>query len=298
MKNYLKISFSFLLFGACVWLLSSCQKMRQGSFTGVNTTVFGTYQAILLGGSGGGTIYAVNVCHRGDAADSVAFALLPDSAKSYLTATYAGYTFKKAYKIVTAAGVTEGYVVAITFNGNPVALKFNATGGFVAVLEQREGGDLNGPGWHEGGLFGDRDGRHRDTVALSALPTAVTAYMTSNYPGDTLKHALVNRDSSYVVISEDKGVFATEFSKTGTFIERVQIYPHVVGAITLTQATLPAAVSSYLTTTYPAYVFDNAFELTLNGSANGYLVFIDANSTKYLAVFNASGTFVRTIAIR
>ena len=287
-----------MLLGTSVLMFSSCQKMEQTPLARVNTTPFDTYQAILLGGGGASAVYAFNVCPRGDAADTVAFASLPDSVQSYLTATYAGYTFKKAYKIVTHAGITEGYVVAITFNGNPVALKFNATGEFVAVLEQRQGGDLNGPGWHEGGIFDNRDGRHRDTIALSALPATVTAYMTSNYPNDTLKHALVNRDSSYVVLSIDKGVFATEFSKTGTFIERVQIYPHVVGAITLTQATLPASVSSYLTATYPAYVFDNAFELTLNGSATGYLVFIDANSTKYLVIFNASGTFVRTIAIR
>jgi len=263
------------------------------------TANFGTNQSIVIGKTGSGsTLYAVNTCRHGDAADSVAFASLPDSTKTYLTANYAGYTFRKAYKIVTHAGVVEGYVVFIAFNGNPVALKFNATGGFSAVLEQREDRDLDGPGWHEGGIFGDRDGRHRDTIALTALPTSILTYITTNYPTDTLKHAMVNKDSSYVVISADNGVFATEFSKTGAFINRVQIYPHVVKVTTLTQAALPAPVSSYLMATYPAYVFDNAFQLKLNGTISGYLVVIDANSTKYLLVFNGNGGFERVHVLR
>lgn len=262
-------------------------------------TNFGTNQSIALGtSSSGSTLYAVNTCSRGSRADTIAFASLTDSTKAYLTATYPGYTFKKAYKILNPSGTIDGYVVFITYNGNPVALRFNPKGVFITVLEQREEHDLDGPGWHEGGIFGDRDGMHRDTIALSALPTAIKTYMTTTYPTDTLKHAMVNRDSSYVVISADNGVFATEFSKTGTFIQRVQIYPHVVSVTTLTQAALPASVSSYLTATYPAYVFDNAFQLKLNGTVNGYLVVINANSTKYLVLFNGSGAFVRVKVIR
>jgi len=302
MKNYFKSQITLICCCVFALALSSCQKLVQTpakASGAVTPTNFGTSQSIVIGkSSSGSTLYAVNVCRHGDAADSIAFASLTDSTKAYLSTTYAGFTFKRAYKISTHAGVIEGYVVFITFNGNPVALKFKATGGFIAVLEQREDHDLDGPGWHEGGVFGDRDGHHRDTIAITTLPAAITTYMTINYPTDTLKHAMVNKDSSYVVISADNGVFATEFSRTGAFIERVQIYMHVVRIATLTQAILPATISAYLTATYPAYVFGNAFQLKINGTTAGYLVFIDANSTRYALIFNGKGGFERVQVIR
>jgi hypothetical protein len=240
----------------------------------------------------------VNICHPGDLADSVAFSSLPDTIGKYLTANYSGYTFTKAYEILSSTKVIEGYVVTIVFNGNPVGLSFNTGGIFIRVLEQREGRDLKGMGWHEGGRFGDRDNHHPDTIALSVLPTIIKAYFTTNYPNDTLKHALINRDSSYVVISSDKGIFATGFTASGTFIKRIQLYPHVVNAVTLSQAQLSASISTYLTSTYPAYVFNTAFEVKLNGTVKSYLVFIEANSTKYLVYFDATGTFVKSLVIR
>lgn len=68
---------------------------------------------------------------------------------------------------------------------------FDASGILVRVLEQREKGELNGKGWHEGGCFGNRDGHHRDTVAVSALPATIPSYFTTNYPKDTLNMRLL-----------------------------------------------------------------------------------------------------------
>jgi Putative beta-lactamase-inhibitor-like, PepSY-like len=303
MKKFSNISFLLLVIAASISLLSSCQKSGQSpaktsSSATVNTVAFATNQAVVLAATSTDTIYAVNTCHPGQLLDTVAFSALPDTVGKYLTANYAGYTLKKVYEIVNSAKAVQGYVVTITFNGSPVGLAFNATGIFVKVLEQREGRDLNGKGWHEGGRFGDRDDLHRDTIALSALPAVITTYFSANYPNDTLKHALINRDSSYVVLSINNGVFVSEFTSAGTFIKRIQVYPHVVTRASLTQATLPAGISTYLTTTYPAYVFDVAFSVSLNGVLKGYLVFIDANTTKYLVRFDASGSFVKSVAIR
>lgn len=77
----------------------------------------------------------------------------------------------------------------IYYNNKPVGLLFDSAGAFVRVLEQRERGDLNGSGHHNGGRFEHRDGKGRDTVALNALPPAVTAYFASNYFNDTLVKA-------------------------------------------------------------------------------------------------------------
>lgn len=304
MKNSLKISFGLLMLALSVSIFSSCNKTLQVSPTSSNSNgqvtsaAFLNSQALAVAVNGTDTIYIVNTCHPGSKADTVASLALPDSTSTYLTANYASYTFKKAFKILNSSGVLQGYVVVILYNGNPIGLKFDATGGFIVVLEQREGQDLKGQGWHEGGKFGDRDGHHKDTIAITALPSSITSYMTTNYPKDTLVHALVNRDSSYNVISKDTGVYITQFTKASVFIKRVQLFPHVKTITTLTQNQLPASVSTYLTTTYPAYVFDAAYQVNVNGVLKGYAVVIDANSTKYLVTFDSGGVFVKAYAIR
>jgi len=244
-------------------------------------------------------IFVVNCYPAGAKKDSLtSFSSLPDTIGKYLTANYAGYTFQKAFKITTASNTVDGYVVIITYNGKPVGLKFNASGIFVAVLEQREGHDLIGKGWHDGGCFGDRDGGHKDTLAISALPSAIKSYFASNYPTDTLLHAVVNFDATYIVISANNGLFATEFTSGGTFIKRVQIYPHAEKHAAIAQSALPAAVSTYLTNTYPGYVFDKAFTETVNNVLKGYFVFINANNTRLVVQFDASGSFVKTTVLR
>src|SRR6185312_10821530 len=115
---------------------------------------------------------------------------------------------------------------------------------------------------------------------------------------DTLKHAFVNRDTTYLVISKDTGLYATTIKSNGTLIKRFKIYLHVISHTTLTASALPASVSSYLTTTYPGYVFENAFEVLLNGAAKGYVVIIEENTTKYIIVFDAGGNFKGAHTIR
>lgn len=244
-------------------------------------------------------IFVVNCYPPGAKKDSLtSFASLPDTIGKYLTANYAGYTFQKAFKITTASNTVDGYVVVITYNGKPVGLKFDANGVFVAVLEQREGHDLKGKGWHDGGCFGDRDDGHRDTLAVSALPATIKAYFAANYPTDTLLHAVVNFDATYIVISADNGLFATAFTSGGSLIKRIQVYPHVEKHTAIAQSALPATVSAYLTATYPGYVFDKAFSETVNKVLKGYFVFINANNTRLVVQFDASGTFVKTTVLR
>jgi len=244
-------------------------------------------------------IFVVNCYPPGAKKDSLtSFSSLPDTIGKYLTANYAGYTFQKAFKITTASGTANGYVVIITYNGKPVGLKFDANGVFVAVLEQREGHDLMGKGWHDGGCFGNRGGNFKDTLAVSALPTAIKTYFATNYPTDTLLHAVVNFDATYIVISADNGLFATAFTSGGTFIKRIQIYPRPEHHASIAQSALPASVTTYLTTTYPGYVFDKAFTETVNGTLKGYFVFINANNTRLVVQFDASGNFVKATVLR
>ncbi len=248
--------------------------------------------------SSGDSIYVINTCERNQKRDSIAFTSLSAITGTYLTDNYAGYTPLKAFSIKDSSGNIKGYVVIIKFNDKPVGLKFDATANFVKVLEQREGRDINGRGYHEGGHFDDRDGKKRDTIALTNLSGTITAYLAANYPQDTLKKAFSTRDKSIIVLSVNNGVFATVFNTSGSFIKRMQLAAKHGRADVIDLSALPAASQTYLTATYPNYVFKHAFKINSNGVLTGYVVFIDSNGTKYAVQFDAAGVFVKAMTVR
>jgi hypothetical protein len=286
-----------LLLGAMIGL-ASCQK-ESGSKTATNTSTTPTTGAIAISLASGSTdtVYMVGCFGKHDQKDSVAFSALPAIIGTYLSTNYSGYTFKKAYTITDSTKTLTNYIVVIKYNSALVGLKFTAGGVFVSVLEQRAGHDMKGPGWHHGGPFDNRDGKHRDTIAVSALPAAVTSYFKTTYPTDTLLHASVTPDSAYLLISKNNGLYATAVKANGTLIKRVQIDQHVGKHTAITEAALPAAITTYLTATYPGYVFDKAFSHSAAGVIKGYDVEITSNNTKYVIVFDAGGTFVKSFAV-
>ncbi|MDN5285226.1 MAG: putative beta-lactamase-inhibitor-like, PepSY-like [Mucilaginibacter sp.] len=301
----MKFIYFMLLVLGTVGCLSSCKKnsaskSADATSTSSTSTAATSTGAIAVSLASGTTdsLYMVGCYGRHDKKDTVAFSALPTAIGTYLTANYSGYSFKKAYTITDSLKAVVNYIVTIKYNSNYIGLKFTATGTFVSVLEQRTGPDLIGKGWHFGGPFDNRDGKHRDTIALSALPTAVTSYFSTNYPTDTLLHASIAIDSTYILISKNNGLFATAIKANGTFVKRIQIDKHVGYKLTaVTEANLLANITTYLTTTYPGYVFDKAYSLSLNGTVKAYAVLITSNSTKYAVVFNANGTFVATFAV-
>ena len=129
----------------------------------------------------GDSIYVIQPCPRGYSRDSITEAQLPSPATAYLSSNYSGYTFNKAFAVVNSFGQTAAYVTIIYHNDKPVAILFDSNGNFVKVLEQRDKGDIDGKGWHDGGRFCDRDGQQKDTVMLSSLPPSVLTYMATNY---------------------------------------------------------------------------------------------------------------------
>ncbi len=314
MKNLTPINYVLAAL-VLVLMASSCKKDAQTTKSSTSTTattaILSSSQAILAGTvttssdtTTKDSVYLIGCYPGGGKADSVAFSSLPSAIGTYLTANYSGYTFKKAFEALTKAGANDGYVVLIQYNGAPVGLKFDASGTFVKVLEQVDRHDLPGgqggpgPGFHPGGPFGYRNGKHQDTIAISALPATITAYFTANYPADTLDHAVINPDSSYVVFSHDSGIFATAFSAKLAFVSRQQLMTPPAPPTPVTAANLPAAITTYLTTTYPGYVFDKAFSFGKNGTIKNYVVLIEANSTRYAVEFDASGSFVKSVAIK
>lgn len=303
MKKKIKSNNALNLVLLGLFLLSFAACKKDASLEGVNTSqlqsAVAASQAIAISAvSDGDSVYVVGACAPHHRTDSVAFSSLPSAVGNYLSANYSGYTFQKAFSDKDASGNVAGYVVIINYNGKPVGLKFDATGAFVKVLEQREGHDLEGHGWHHGGRFDDRDGLRRDTIAISALPAAVTSYFASNYAQDTLVGAFKGKDSSIIVLSINNGAYATVFNASGAFVKRAALPAHPGHPNSISADALPAATVTYLSTTYPNYVFKHAFAVKNNGTVAGYVVFIDANATKYAVEFDASGNFIKAITIR
>jgi Putative beta-lactamase-inhibitor-like, PepSY-like len=279
-------------------LFTSCNKENStNNSSGTSVSLSSGTVGVGISTTTNDSIYVVGACAAHHHLDSVAAASLPSSITDYLSANYQGYVFQKAFTDVDTTGTLSGYVVIIQYNGNPVGLKFDASGNFVKVLEQREGADLSGRGWHEGGCFDDRDGRQRDSVAIAALPGAITTYLSTNYPQDTIVKAFRGRDSSYILYSFDNGVYATVFDATGTFVSRTILEPRHDDFMVIAPSGLPATILSYLTAAYPGYVIKQSFAYAENGRLAGYVIGIDANNTRYALQFDVSGNFIRAVTI-
>ena len=277
-------------------ILSSCQKNLSASANTASSTIAvaaSESAAAANPTTAADSVYVVQPCARGYSRNPISATDLPSAVTAYLTANYSGYTFSKAFSIVNSTSAVTAYVVIIYYNDKPVGILFDSAGNFVKVLEQRDRGDLDGKGWHDGGRFCDRNGLQKDTIAINALPSVVLTYMAANYPQDTLTKAFRSRhDSSYVVVSKNNGLFATVFDANGNFVKRITLPAPQGSCTSISQSDLPSNVAGYLGTTYPNYVFEKAFAVYRNGVLQGYVVVINANNTKYAVRFDASGNFV------
>ncbi len=299
------IYYPMILAAVVLSVFSSCSKETSQSTTTKKTTVTNVSASTSIAvavtsatdSTTKDTIFMVNCFPPHSKKDSVAFSSLPSAIGTYLTTNYSGYTFKTAFKIVDSVGTTTDYIVVIQYNGAPVGLKFTAAGVFEKVLEQQDGNQMRGQPGRPGAPFGDRNNPKKDTVALADIPLAVTEYFVENYPSDTLLHASITPDSTYILISKNKGMYATAISKAGKLISRMQIMSPGPAPKAVAQDKLPSAVLTYLTTTYPGYVFNGAFVLDGPAGVQGYDVLITENSTNYDVRFNSSGSFVKAITL-
>ncbi|MBK0382129.1 PepSY-like domain-containing protein [Pedobacter sp. SD-b] len=298
-KNFLLLAFVALAFTACKKAedaTNSDNAITQNGAVAIAATesIVGNLNAVK------DSVYAVGACLRDHRRTAVKAADLPLAITNYLNANYAGYAFIKAFSTNLLGNATiDSYVVGIIYNGKPVAVKFGADGSFLKVLELREGIDLRfNRDHHDGGCFDDRDGKQRDSLAIANLTQNIKAYMSSNYPSDTLKAAWLTKDLSIILISKNVTFFANIFKLDGTFITRNAIPTRVGADKQIQQSELPVSILSYLNTAYPNYVFKKAFSSTQNGSVKAYLVIVDANLTKYAILFDSNGVLISAKSIR
>lgn len=242
-------------------------------------------------------VFIVNTTPPGCDKDSVTASELPASITAYLDTNYSGYIYQKTFKIKKSSEV-EGYIVVINYNSKPIGLKFDKDGNFIRIFEQRERGQLIGRGWKRGGRFDGRDGQHRDTIALSALSTTIKTYFLINYTQDTLLAAHAGRGGDIVVISANNGLYATLFNANSLFVKRAQLILNAGRKTAIRQADLTTSIATYLTTTYPGYVFHRAYAVKINSVTQAYIVVIDSNDTKYALHFDASGNLVKSVVVR
>jgi len=244
------------------------------------------------------SLYVMEGCKQGNRKAESSFELLPESVKAYLTANYSGYSAVKAFKITRySTTTTDSYVAIILYNSKPVALKFNAEGTFVKVMELREGRNLKRLGSHLGWF--DQETKSRDTISIDSLPANIKLYFADHFSSETLVSAVKIKDGSILVLSQDtQGFYATAFASTGTFIKRVYL-PIVQGKISvMSESKLPAKATTFLTATFPGFAFNKVFEISAFGGIKGYLSLIDANMTKYAVLFNTNGEAIASFTVR
>jgi hypothetical protein len=305
MKKNTQIKSALLVLSVALMSLGSCKKDtisldNELEFAKLEAITISSTSAISGSGSTSDSLYAMEACKKGNKKTAVELSALSAKITTYLSTNYSGFTFQKAYQVANqTTSAVESFVVVIQFNAKPVAIKFDAAGSFVKVLELREGRNMKGRGgWHAGGCFDNRDGKQRDTIAISAIPSLIKTYIATTYSADTIVHAFVNKDQSIVVISKNVNYFATAFSSANIFIKRIELPAFAAKGRSIEASVLPAVSTTYLATTYPNYVFKKAFELKTNNVIKGYLVLIDANLTKYAIHFDANGQFVKAVTIR
>ncbi|MBD2757861.1 PepSY-like domain-containing protein [Spirosoma validum] len=132
-----------------------------------------------------------------DSLTRVTVANLPTAITSYITTNYASAT------IVTAAlDATRGYLVMIKQGTDRKTLLFGTDGTFTQEIVRGLGKDYT-------------------TINASALPTAVTSYITTKYAGATIKVAGKSSTGQFKVVIQPTSGRTIEllFAADGTFVQ-------------------------------------------------------------------------------
>lgn len=131
---------------------------------------------------------------------AVAVADLPAAVTGYVSTNYAGSTIEHAGKLENGTMILKVKKADATY----VGLVFDAAGVFVTVKT------------HKGG-------KHGTDVAIADLPAALTAYITANYAGSTIKKAVKNDEGKILVIIQkaDASLAGLGFNADGSFISEM-----------------------------------------------------------------------------
>ena len=131
-------------------------------------------------------------------------------------------------------------------------------------------------------------------LAEADIPAAVSAYISANYAGATLKFAAKDQAGNVVVglalaDGTHKGLL---FDSAGTFKEELKHYKQHAKLTEIAVADLPATITGYVTTTYAGAVIKHA---GTNGAGEYFVMLATADSKPVVLLFNADGTFNKAL---
>lgn len=131
-------------------------------------------------------------------------------------------------------------------------------------------------------------------IEISALPAAITSYISTNYAGATIKKAATNADKSKYfvgILKSDSTKAMLEFDGTGAFVNE-RSGKHKGTSIDI--STLSATITGYISTNYAGSTIQKAFKSTL-----GTLVVVKKSDGTYVGVlFNTDGTFNKEVSVK
>lgn len=221
--------------------------------------------------------------HYRDSLTRIDVSALPATITGFISTSYTGATVDYAAK-----DDSGNFLVAITQNDQRKVLLFNADGTFNRELSLRGRG-------HGGGKGRGRDRDSLATVDVASLPAAITSYINTNYAGATINKAALDATRGYLVqvtLNGDRKTLL--FNTDGTFAQEV-----TRGAgrdyTTIDVSTLPAAVTSYVSTNYAGATITKAG----TSSTGQFKVVVQPTSGRPVELlFAADGTFVQVLRKR
>ncbi len=262
------VSSLFALFGLTLW---SCNQQE-----GLTVDADSAITAARLGADSTGF-------HCRDSLTRIDVSALPATVRSYITTTYTSATISYAAK-----DDTGNFLVAITQADGRKALLFNADGSFNREVALRGKG---GPGRGHGGPGrGNRDRDSLAKVAVSALPAAITSYITTNYASATINGAVNDPDRGYIVMITQNGQRKSLlFDTTGKFVQEI-VRGLGRNYTRIETSALPASVTSYISTNYAGSTIRAAGK----SSTGQFKVIVQpSNGGIVELLFAADGTFVQ-----
>ncbi len=216
---------------------------------------------------------------HGPAVTSLTLTDLPAAVQTTLN----GYTFKRAMAKIDAAGATI-YHIHAEKEGIAYDLDIDASGNILSSKVEAAKPEIS-------------------KTDLSTLPAAIVTYLNTNAAGWTLKNAVsISADNViihyHVVVSVGTSVQTYMFDKDFNVVQNAGKGPKDNPGLPnftvteITQAQLPAAVSTYLTTNYAGWVFTKARTVSADTSIKEYEVFITVGDKSYKVEFDGNGVFL------
>jgi len=138
----------------------------------------------------------------------------------------------------------------------------------------------------------DKDGKYSKCkakfVETAYLPQSILDYMSTNHPSVVIKGAKYFYDGFYLVGTDSKDILV--FDKNGVYAKTIGLFScegkNDWGA-EIKAGDLPTPSQTYISTNYPAYSIEAAFE-----KDGEYFVYIYDGTTKLLVGFDNAGSFL------